>query len=59
MEDLPNEGRMSHYFFNYVVDGHNAVDSFDYAYEMIHYHYKKQLQYPKIADNSNYVWFID
>ncbi|MFX0094431.1 MAG: hypothetical protein ACFFBD_22025, partial [Candidatus Hodarchaeota archaeon] len=48
---LPNEGKMSKYFFERVDAGYNAVDSWYFARNYV------TTQYPKIADYSTYVWF--
>lgn len=56
---LPGEGKMSHYFFDYVVDGYCAVDAFYLARQDIldEARNSRFAQYPLIADYSDYVWF--
>ncbi|MBK5115178.1 MAG: hypothetical protein JJE41_16245, partial [Candidatus Heimdallarchaeota archaeon] len=46
------EGDFSHWFFEHVDDGYNAVESYYYACEQI-----SQEQCPKKQDYSSYVWF--
>ena len=48
----PYEGDFSHYFFEHIADGYNAVESFDYACGEI-----ANTQNPQKSNNSNYVWF--
>ncbi|NHK31297.1 MAG: hypothetical protein FK730_08090 [Asgard group archaeon] len=49
------EGKFSYYFFNWVLEGHTAVQSFweaeDYCDD------SPYIQNPKIQDYSTYVWF--
>ncbi|WP_457557973.1 Ig-like domain-containing protein [Candidatus Harpocratesius sp.] len=56
---LPNEGIFSNAFFNHVADGYNAVDSFNYARQVVFdgATSDEYMQYPLISDYSDYVWF--
>jgi hypothetical protein len=49
---VPYEGDFSHWFFEHVADGFNAVASFYYACGLI-----THTQNPQIRDYSSYVWF--
>ncbi|UYP47384.1 hypothetical protein NEF87_003669 [Candidatus Lokiarchaeum ossiferum] len=57
--NLPNEGVFSNAFFNHVDDGYNAVDSFNYARQIVFNGASSDtyMQYPLISDYSSYVWF--
>ncbi len=57
---LPNEGIFSNAFFNHVDAGYNAVDSFNYARQVVFDGaggVDTYMQYPLISDYSNYIWF--
>lgn len=57
---LPNEGIFSNAFWNHVQAGYNAVDSFNYAEQVVFDGAggtDTYMQYPQIADYSSYVWF--
>ena len=57
---LPGEGLFSDAFFDHVLDGYNAVESFYYAEQVVFDNARNpnRMQYPMIADYSTYVWFV-
>ena len=57
---LPGEGLFSDAFFDHVLDGYNAVDSFYFAEQVVFDNARNSRfsQYPMIADYSSYVWFV-
>ena len=57
---LPGEGLFSDAFFDHVLDGYNAVDSFYFAEQVVFDAARNpnRMQYPMIADYSDYVWFV-
>jgi len=56
---LPNEGIFSNAFFEHVSAGYNAVDSFNYAREVVFDGASSDtyMQYPLISNYSDYIWF--
>ncbi len=56
---IPGEGLFSDAFFNHVNEGYNAVDSFYFARQVVFDNARNTrfMQYPLIADYSDYVWF--
>ena len=56
---LPNEGIFSNAFFEHVSAGYNAVDSFNYARQVVFDGASSDtyMQYPLISNYSDYIWF--
>lgn len=57
---LPGEGLFSDAFFDHVLDGFNAVDSFYFARQVVFDNARNDRfsQFPLIFDQSTYVWFV-
>ncbi|TFG19399.1 MAG: hypothetical protein EU530_06370 [Promethearchaeota archaeon] len=60
LSTLPGEGLFSDAFFDHVLDGYCAVDSFYFAEQVVFDTARNpsRMQYPMIADYSDYVWFV-
>jgi len=57
---LPNEGIFSNAFFEHVAAGYNAIDSFNYARQVVFDGAggdDTYMQYPLISNYSDYIWF--
>ena len=59
LSTLPGEGLFSDAFFDHVLDGYNAVDSFYFARQVVFDNARNDrfAQFPLIEDYSDYVWF--
>jgi len=57
---FPGEGLFSDAFFDHVMDGFSAVESFDFAEQVVFDNARNDrfAQFPMIADYSDYVWFV-